>query len=90
MVTEMLFIYLLTGTFFALAVLFWAFKSRQFEEQDRARFLPLRDLTEEELSHPPRRKFTPSVLLFFVVLALGLGVLGRMLFLVLTSRPPGT
>jgi cbb3-type cytochrome oxidase maturation protein len=34
--------YLVLGLIFAVAVLVWAIRSGQFEDQDRARYLPLR------------------------------------------------
>ncbi len=74
MATQMLIIYLIGGVSFAMFVLIWALKSRQFQEQDRAKWLPLRDLSSEELDNPPAKRVTPSVAMIFVVLAAGLGV----------------
>lgn len=44
--------YLLSGTIMAVVTLVWAVRNRQFEDQDRARFIPLAGLTPEELSAP--------------------------------------
>lgn len=66
-----------SGTIMAIGVLVWAVRYHQFEDQDRARYLPLVDLTEEELNRKPRyaRSFDywglVTILLFNVV-AMGL------------------
>jgi hypothetical protein len=44
--------YLLSGTIMAVVTLVWAVRNRQFEEQDRARFIPLAGLTPAELGAP--------------------------------------
>lgn len=72
---QLMLIYLIGGSAFACFVLVWALKNRQFQEQERARFLPLKDLSEAELANPPRRRVPPSVALIFVVLAVGLGAI---------------
>ena len=68
MAMDMLVLYLVGGAGMAVFVLVWALKSRQFQDQDRARFLPLRDGLEfpEKRSVPtpvPGRKHTPSLIL---------------------------
>ncbi len=78
---QMLLIYLLVGGVFAVSVLVWALSSRQFDEQDRARFLPLRDLCPQELAEPPERKITPSVAMIFVILVCGLTPVVTMLIM---------
>ena len=40
--------FLTTGTLMALFTLMWAIHSKQFEEQDRARYLPLVDMHPSE------------------------------------------
>lgn len=83
MLTLMMLIYLATGSVFAMLVLIWAVRTRQFEQQERARWLALRGLTDEELAHPPSRKLTPSVGMVFVILGVGLGSQLVLLVLVL-------
>jgi len=84
MATQMLILYLIGGVSFAMFVLIWALKSRQFQEQDRAKWLPLRDLSQEELDRPPAKRITPSVAMIFVVLLAGLGVFADLLIRLLT------
>lgn len=71
MASQMMIAYLIGGGSFALFVIFWALKSRQFQDQDRAKWLPLKDLTDEELANPPKKRVTASVAMIFVVLAAG-------------------
>ena len=78
MATQMLIIYLIGGVSFAMFVLIWALRSRQFQEQDRAKWLPLRDLSPDELDHPPAKRITASVAMIFVVLLAGLGVFAHL------------
>ena len=42
---------------FSLLTFFWALRSGQFSDQERARFLPLRDLPPAERAHVKRRPF---------------------------------
>lgn len=84
MATQMLIVYLVAGISFAMFVLIWALKSRQFQEQDRAKWLPLRDLSEEELERPPNKRITPSVAMIFVILISGLGVFAHLVIRLLT------
>ena len=79
MAFQMLLIYLICGAAFALLVIVWALGTRQFGEQDRARFLPLRDLSAEELRQPVERRVPPSVALIFVILAAGVGAVLHLL-----------
>lgn len=43
-------VFLASGTMMALLALLWGVRARQFEDQERARFIPLADLTAEELA----------------------------------------
>jgi cbb3-type cytochrome oxidase maturation protein len=70
--------YMVSGALVAALAVVWAVRSRQFEDQDRARFLPLRDLGERELASPPRAHLPPSVVWMGVVLLVGLGTLARL------------
>ena len=44
-----------TGLVMAVFAVTWGIRSRQFDDQQRARFLPLAGLSEEERSRKPRR-----------------------------------
>jgi nitrogen fixation-related uncharacterized protein len=50
--------FLASGTVMAVLTLLWAIRSRQFDEQDRARYIPLQDLSAGELAAapPPRQR----------------------------------
>jgi cbb3-type cytochrome oxidase maturation protein len=50
--------FLASGTVMAVFTLMWAIRSRQFDDQDRARYIPLQGLTAAELAAPlpPRRR----------------------------------
>jgi nitrogen fixation-related uncharacterized protein len=52
-------VFLVSGVLMALGAVLWAVQSRQFEETDRARYLPLHDLSAVELAAaaPPRSRF---------------------------------
>jgi|OpeIllAssembly_1097287.scaffolds.fasta_scaffold107704_4 hypothetical protein len=67
--------YLVTGTVMAVLVLAWALGTHQFEDQDRARYLPLADLSPAELAAPPPdpARVRPVRLAFALALLLGLG-----------------
>lgn len=76
--------YLGTGSLMAVVTLVWAMRTRQFEDQERARFLPLAGLSPEELAAPapPRRRAVRLGLLGVlasggVALAAGLAVVLR-------------
>jgi nitrogen fixation-related uncharacterized protein len=63
-------IFLASGTAMAVLAILWAIRSDQFEEQDRARYLPLQGLSAKELSEqPPIRRGASfyAILLIFVV-----------------------
>lgn len=75
MIGQMMAVYLILGLLLAVAAIAWACWTHQFEDQERARFLPLRDLSPAELDAPPPRRLTPSVAMAGVVLLTGLGAL---------------
>ena len=77
-------VFLISGVLFASLAVLWAVRSRQFEETDRARYIPLRDLGPEPLtvvSVPRRRLF-----LFGNLAVLLSGALAILLTLVLVLR----
>jgi len=70
-------IFLVTGLGMAVAVLFWSIRNRQFEDQDRARFLPLMGLSESELAaRPPVRRGASfyAIMMIFISGMLMLGI----------------
>lgn len=44
--------FLASGLVLAAGTVAWGIRSRQFEEQDRARYLPLSDLSAEDYARP--------------------------------------
>ena len=68
-------VYLFTGTLMAVLTLLWAVRGRQFEDQDRARFIPLAHLTPAELAAPVRHAPTSARLAILGIVALGIGTL---------------
>ena len=70
-------IFLITGQVMAVAVLFWSIRNRQFEDQDRARYLPLVGLSERELAaRPPVRRGASfyAIMMIFISGMLMLGI----------------
>lgn len=73
--------FLATGTLMALCTLLWATRTRQFDDQERARFLPLHDLDAPPLAAPARGRAVRLGL--GLILASGALVIGSTLILVL-------
>ncbi len=63
-------VFLFSGTVMAILVLFWGIKNHQFEDQDRARYLPLAGLSAREIDAPsePRRGLTYFIILGLIAL----------------------
>jgi nitrogen fixation-related uncharacterized protein len=75
--------FLLSGVGMAVLAATWAVRTRQFEESDRARFLPLGDLAEAELANRPPLRRGASFYANLAVALCGLVVLGLTLAVVL-------
>ena len=75
--------FLLTGVAMAVLVAAWAVRTRQFEESDRARYLPLGDLDEAEIRDRPPVRRGASFYANLAVALSGLVVLGLTLAVVL-------
>jgi cbb3-type cytochrome oxidase maturation protein len=63
--------FLITGISFSIGLFIWAVKNRQFEDQTRAKYLPLKDLEDDEKLEKPERSFKETVP-FIVVITIGL------------------
>jgi cbb3-type cytochrome oxidase maturation protein len=71
--------FLASGTLMALLTLIWAVRSRQFDDQHRARYIPLADLSPAELSAaPPARRLPSRVALLVVVLSGALAIVAAL------------
>lgn len=79
-------IFLLSGTVMAVGAVSWAIRSRQFDEQERARFLPLMGLQATDYAEPPeavlRRTHGLGYAVTAVLVASGVLVLGATLLTV--------
>lgn len=66
----------------SLAAFLWGLQSGQFSDQDRARYLPLRDLLPQPMVKDPAKLTVEVYVLMFIGLLLVLGLAGS-LFLAL-------
>lgn len=79
-------IFLLSGTALAVATIVWAVRAQQFEDQDRARYLPLAGLRAADYAaaaRPARRGQGYYITLGLVTM--GAGVIVATLWLVTAS-----
>ena len=68
------------GIIFSILLFIWAVKKGQFEEQERARFLPLKDIDDDEKLEKPGRGFSETML-FVIIAVLGLVIISIMITL---------
>lgn len=68
-------IFLSTGLIMAVVTVLWASRSRQFEDQHRARFIPLAGLSAEEIAYQPDKNFRAERVGVFALLLVGLAAL---------------
>jgi hypothetical protein len=78
-------IFLASGTLMAVLAILWAIRSEQFEEQDRARYLPLTGLSAREMSEQPPVRRGASFYGILAIFACGLITLLATLALVLKA-----
>ncbi len=76
-------LFLSSGLIMAVVTVSWASRTRQFDDQHRARFIPLSGLSAEELTYEPKKRFRAEIAGLWVLLTAGLGALGASLFLAL-------
>ena len=76
--------FLVTGLLMAVFVIIWAVKTRQFEDQDRARYIPLRGLSDEELKKESPR-LNATLIGNVVVLASGILAIGLTFYIVVKT-----
>jgi len=74
-------IFLVSGLAMAVITVVWAIRTRQFEEQGRARFIPLAGLTAEEFAARPARKHRAEILAVWALLLVGSAAIGACLLL---------
>ena len=68
------------GIIFSILLFIWAVKKGQFEDQERARFLPLKDIDDDDKLKKPRRGFSETML-FMIIAVLGLAMISIMIVL---------
>ena len=64
-------IFLFSGTVMAILVLAWGIKNKQFDDQDRAKYLPLAGLPAHELANPPQTRRGVMYFTFLILMAVG-------------------
>ncbi|MDJ0766349.1 MAG: cbb3-type cytochrome oxidase assembly protein CcoS [Myxococcota bacterium] len=74
-------IFLATGLIMAVATVVWAVRTNQFEDQQRARFIPLRGLDHEALTRRPSQRFWAHYAGMWAVVAMGVAAMGAALIL---------
>ena len=72
-----------TGTLMAVCTVAWSIKTRQFDDQDRARYLPFSGLSPEELKEKPPVRRGPGFFAIMFVMFLGLSSIVLCLALVI-------
>ncbi len=73
------------SVFASVAVFLWAFQNKQFSDQRRARYLPLRGsnpLTQRTVTRPPKELYALSILLASV----GVMLLFTLVFALMKNR----
>ncbi len=76
--------YLISGTVMAVLVLLWALRTRQFDDQDRARYLPLAGASAAEPHAAPARRRLSYVAVGAVLLTGGLALLSTLVVVLKT------
>ncbi len=76
-------IFLASGLIMAVFSVAWGIRARQFDDQDRARFLPLADLPRSEMTRAPAKAFKAEYAAICVVLLMGIATIGAGLFFTL-------
>jgi cbb3-type cytochrome oxidase maturation protein len=74
-------IFLASGTLMAIVTLVWSIRNHQFDDQERARYLPLTDLSAEELASPQRVRRGANYFGLISILTLNALAIGFTLFL---------
>ena len=78
-------IFLASGTLMAVLAIVWAIRSDQFEEQDRARYLPLVGLSASEMANQPPIRRGASFYAIMAIVVCGAVTLAATLALVLKT-----
>ena len=76
-------LFLVSGLLMAICTVVWGIRSGQFEDQDRARYLPLAGLTAEEIDAKPATKHRAETIAGSVLILVGLSALSAGMWLAL-------
>jgi len=76
-------IFLVSGLLMAVITVVWAIRTRQFEEQKRARFIPLHGMTEADFEARPARTHKAEITAVYALLVVGAAAIGACLLLTL-------
>ncbi len=74
-------IFLSSGLIMAIFTVVWAARTRQFDDQHRARFIPLNGLSQDALAHTPKKRFLADYVGLFALLTTGFLAIVAGLFL---------
>lgn len=64
-------VFFASGLAMAVFTIVWAVRSRQFDDQQRARFIPLYGLSSAELSRKPERRYLAERLGMWAMVIVG-------------------
>ncbi|MBM4386217.1 MAG: hypothetical protein FJ088_00670 [Deltaproteobacteria bacterium] len=78
-------VFFLTGLAMAAAVLYWSVKTRQFDEQERAKHLPFAGMALEELNEKPPVIFGRSFYGILAIFFCGLIIIGIAVFAIFSA-----
>ena len=76
-------IFLASGLIMAIFSVAWGIRTRQFDDQERARFLPLAGLPRSEIERRPLKVFRAEHAAIGVMLLIGIATLAAGLFFTL-------
>lgn len=76
-------IFLATGLIMAVFSVAWGIRGKQFDDQDRARFLPLVDMPRHEMTRSAAKVFKAEHAAVAVMLFVGIATIGAGLFFTL-------
>ena len=74
-------VFLISGTLMAVLAVLWAISSHQFDDQERARFLPLHDLTAADYAEVAAPR-TRGLGYYVTLILVSIGVMSLILTLV--------
>lgn len=80
-------LFMSTGLLMAFGILSWAVRHHQFDDQERARYLPLAGLTPMELADRPPVRRSPTLYGLLVIVLCGFFSVGAIILILLHTMP---